>query len=156
MVVDVVDEGVERPHALLEAARDLVPFALQDEAGHDVERPFAVDVRTVVVDGERDAHGTDGEFGSRLAFADLVVGQFRQRLQQAARARPRLAGGGDEFVPEIVGAVGLPVDCHRVDQAGERTWERGHDHEVDVWPRRRSIASATPGFSWWQGPTRPH
>ena len=99
-------------HALLQAARDLVPLALQDEARHDVERPLAVDVRAVVVDGEGDAHGADGEFGSRLAFADLVVGKFGQRFQQSARTRPRLTRRGDEFVPQVVGAVGLPIDGH--------------------------------------------
>ena len=112
VVVDVVDEGVERPHALLEPARDLVPLRLQDQARHDVERPLAVDVGAVVVDGEGDAHGADGEFGRGLAFADLVVRESGERLEQTVSAGSRLAVDGDELVPEIVGAVGLPVDGH--------------------------------------------
>ena len=56
MVVDVVDEGVQGPHALLESPGDLVPLPLEDQSRDDVEGPLPVDVGAFVVDREGDAH----------------------------------------------------------------------------------------------------
>ena len=107
MVVDVIDEGVQRPDALFETARDFVPFPLQDESGDDVERPLAIDVGTVVIDRERDAHGADGEFRSGLAFRDLFVGERRQRPQQPAGPRTRFARPRYQLIPKVLGH-GMP------------------------------------------------
>ncbi len=54
-MIDVVNEQVQRPDALLEPALDPVPFGGGDQPRDRVERDDALDALLAAVDGERDA-----------------------------------------------------------------------------------------------------
>ena len=77
LVVDVVDESVQRVDALLEPVGDDVPLTLDDQPRNDVERPLAIDRAAAFtgVDGERDAHRPNRNFGCGLARGEFVIGQ---------------------------------------------------------------------------------
>ena len=98
VVVDVVDEVVERPQPLGEPALDDAPLVAVDQARDDVERPGPVDVLTVGVDGERDPHREDLEIGHPLAFAHLVEPDAVQQLDQVTRDRSRAPVVLQQFV----------------------------------------------------------
>ncbi len=55
LVIDILDEPVERGDALDDAALDHCPFFRGEDAGYDVERQDPVDLLAVGVNGERDA-----------------------------------------------------------------------------------------------------
>ena len=111
VVVQVVDEQVDRPEALLQPAPRRARHSRRgDHPRDDVERPGAVDATTVGVHGERDPHREDVELGQGLAFLQLAVLERGELVEQRPR---RLAGrpvGGQELVPGVV--VGAHV-CHR-------------------------------------------
>ena len=54
-MVDVGEEGVQRPDALLEPGFEARPFLGRQDARHDVERDQPLGARVLAVDGERDA-----------------------------------------------------------------------------------------------------
>ena len=85
VVVQVVDEEVERLEPLHEPALDLRPLLGLDHAGHDIEGPGPVDPLAVGVDGEGDPHRQDVEIGQ-------VTGVARARPARAARAARRAPG----------------------------------------------------------------
>ncbi len=115
LVVDVVDESVQRIDALREPARDDVPLALDDESRNDVERPLAIDRAAAFtgVDGERDAHRPNGDFGSGLARGEFVDPTTRPTcgtdLSAPWRARPRSVMSSSQ-IP--VAWYSRPVDRH--------------------------------------------
>ena len=100
VVVDVVDEVVQRSEPLGEAAFHHAPLVTVDQARDDVERPRPVDVRSVGVDRERDPHRQDLEVGHPLAFADLVEADAMQQLDEVPRDRSRTAVVLEQFVHE--------------------------------------------------------
>ena len=114
IVVNVIDKGVQRLHPLLQAAGDVVPLALSDQAGHHVERPGPVDAGGVfaAVNGEGDAHGANGQLGGGLALRKLLVRQSGKHPQQRPGAGTRPARRSDQFIPAGGCVVLLPVDGH--------------------------------------------
>ena len=98
VVVHVVDEHVERPQPLCETTLDTTPLVAGDEPRHDVERPGAVDVLTVRVHGERDAHREDLEVGQSLALAHLGETDALQQCDHFGRDRPGASIGLQQFV----------------------------------------------------------
>ena len=78
-VIDVVHEGVERAHALLDAGRQPAPFGRRDDARDDVEGDEPLGRLVVAVDGEGDA----GAAEQRLRLA-----RFRFEVVELLRAEP--------------------------------------------------------------------
>ena len=74
VVVDVLEEQVQRGQPLHQAALDLLPFGGGDDARHRVHRPDALDAFFLAVDGEADAVLQHGQVGHRLAAAELLGG----------------------------------------------------------------------------------
>ena len=76
-MVDVVNERVERAHALLQAALEPDPLFERQHAGHDVEGDQALGAFVLAVDGERDADAVEQGIGLgallRQALRGLVV-----------------------------------------------------------------------------------
>ena len=63
VVVNVVDEGVERADALLEAGLEPNPFFERQDAGHDVEGDQALGAFVLAVHGEGDADAMEEGVG---------------------------------------------------------------------------------------------
>ena len=72
LVVDVMDEQVERMEPLLQAGLDLGPLALADHPRHQVEGPDPLGALLVGVDVEGDPLAEEGGIGGALAAAELV------------------------------------------------------------------------------------
>ena len=62
-MVDVVQEGIERLDALLDALREPAPFRAGDDAGHDVERDQPFGGVFLAIDGEGDARLAEDALG---------------------------------------------------------------------------------------------
>ena len=63
VVVNVVQEKIERAHPLLESERELAPFLGAQNARHDVERNEPLGSAGFAVDVERDSDSLKGEIG---------------------------------------------------------------------------------------------
>ncbi len=72
LVVDVLEEQVERGEPLHQALLDVLPLVGRDDARHRVHRPDALDAFFLAVDGEADAVLEHRQVGHRLAAAELV------------------------------------------------------------------------------------
>ncbi len=85
VVIQVVDEVVERLQALNQAALDARPLGCLDRARNHVERPGAVDVLAFGVDREGDAHLDDGALRVGLPLGELARAERRQDSPRAAQ-----------------------------------------------------------------------
>src|SRR5205085_6145515 len=74
LVIDIVDEAVERVDALLEAALDVVPLGGADDARDQVEGEDALGALIVAVDVEGDAELQEEPFGGVLVAEKLAGG----------------------------------------------------------------------------------
>jgi len=73
LVIDVIDEHVQRPGSLLQSGLDASPLIECNHPRYDVERPGAVDrTALLVVDGECDAHAADRDVGGLLPRGELI------------------------------------------------------------------------------------
>ncbi len=112
VVVEIVDEVVQRLQPLDQAALDARPLRRLDRARDDVERPRAVDVLAFGVDREGDAHLDDRTLGIGLPLGERAHAQRRQIVGELGRRRPSRAGRGKQLVEEPAGLVLIPVDAH--------------------------------------------
>ena len=89
VVVDVVDEGIERAHALLESAFERIHSSRQD-ARHDVERDQALRAFLLAVDREGDADAVEQRIGLgallRQALGRLLPQPLRVAQVMGARS----------------------------------------------------------------------
>ena len=122
LVIDVVDEQVERADALLQAALDAAPFRGRDDPRHDIERKDPLGAGAVAVDVEGDAHVQERALGGLLPAEELAVGQRFDELAERARRRPRLAVGVEHLIEEAAGfVVGEP-------HGNRAVWALTHAH----------------------------
>ena len=79
-MVDVVQERVQRAHALLEPLRQAVPLAAAEHARDDVEGDQALGIAALRVDREGDADAPEQQLRLAPAQLELVVRRLRQPL----------------------------------------------------------------------------
>ena len=82
VVVEVVDEVVQRLQPLNQPALDARPLRRFDRARNHVERPCAVDVLAFRVDRERDAHLDDRALGVGLPLGERACAERRQVVRE--------------------------------------------------------------------------
>ena len=94
-VVDVVEEGVERLDALLDALRQPAPFGARKNARHDVEGDEPLGRLLLAIDGEGDARLAEDALGVAHLFGQpcrvlLFQPAFvsRIRMSQTGFLRP--------------------------------------------------------------------
>ena len=107
VVVDVVDEVVERVDALFEPALDPLPLLGAHDAGDQVERKNALRAGGVAVDVEGDAHLQQQTLGGTLAAQQLPVFERLNGLEQQAGFRPDLAAGVEHLVMKTISLIGV-------------------------------------------------
>ena len=100
VVVEIVDEVIQRLQPLNQAALDARPLRRLDRARNDVERPRAVDVLAFGVDRERDAHLDDRPLGVGLPLGERTPAERRQIVGELSGRRPGRAGRGEQLVVE--------------------------------------------------------
>ena len=76
LVIDVVQEQVQRVHALAQPAFEQLPFGRRDDARHDVERDQPLGAAVLAVDGEGDADAVEGALGLVALLRDARGGVF--------------------------------------------------------------------------------
>ena len=100
VVVNVVDEQVQRTDALLEAGVNAGPLLGGHDARKDVEGENFLHAGLLAIDVEGDAHLEQQALGGALAVEDFAGGKGGQRVEQPARTGTRAGGGGEHFVVE--------------------------------------------------------
>jgi hypothetical protein len=110
VVVDVVEEEVERGHALPQPALDVPPLLVRDDAGHEVEGEHALDPLILGVDRERDALVEERGVRSAPSLVEGLGGHLAEHLVEGAVVRPHLVLGGEHLVEEAVEMVGAVED----------------------------------------------
>ena len=104
VVVDVVDEQIQRFDALAQAGLDAGPLVVADDPRQYVERPDLLDPGLVAVDVEGNAHVAEVQLRGDLAVAELVERYAPKPLNEGAA---RVAGNfrGREHLIERFGVV---------------------------------------------------
>ena len=97
-MIEVVGEGIERPHALFDARRQLPPLVGREHPGNDVkgDQPFGRFI--AAVDGESDALPPEYPLGFLACPPDIGLGQGRQPFVDAGIRPPDRAVRPDHFV----------------------------------------------------------
>ena len=90
LVIQIVDEQIERGQPLLEPFLDRIPLEAAHHARDHIERPCAVDIAGFAIDREGDAHRHDGCLYRLATGQKLFCGQRVQIVKQRLRRRPRL------------------------------------------------------------------
>ena len=110
-VIDVVEEGVQRPHALLDAALEQPPFRRGNDPRHEVERDQPLQRILGIVDGEGDAEPAEEGFRLLLLALQLGPGLSAEPLGDLAIRRANLAVRAQHLVERRLG-LDVALDVH--------------------------------------------
>ena len=110
-MADAVNEVIQRPDPLLEAAFDQRPFVSRDDAGNDVERKDMFRTGLLTVHVERNAHSQQGAFSRLVTPGHLAIGEAFDPLDKGPSLRRRRTVRQKQLVVEPVGAI--PVESQR-------------------------------------------
>ena len=88
VVVDIVNEGVQGAHALLQAALEPDPLFQGYDARHDVEGDEAFGAFFLAVDGEGDSHPVKKRIGFGALLAQALGGLVLEPMVVAQVVRP--------------------------------------------------------------------
>ena len=130
-MIEVVQEQVERPDALLQAALDVLPLGRRDQARHQVEGHDLLDALGALVDGEGDATRLERQLGRALATGHLVGPQQRQSAGHHRVVGADVVRRVEHLVPEVAHVVRqrlrnrLVVQQRRVGHATACAWATG-------------------------------
>jgi hypothetical protein len=100
LVVDVMEEQVERANALLEPALDPFPLLGEDDPRDQIEGHDLFEAARILVHRERDPARLEAEIGRPLPPADLLRRECLQTPCQRRVVRPHHSGRGEHLVPE--------------------------------------------------------
>lgn len=114
VMVDVIEEHIEGAQPLLQARLNARPFASRNDPGNDVERPGAIDILTIRIHRERNAHFHDGAIRGCLSGLQAAIGEFLQVAHQRQRDQARSAFGSHQFVVMLMALLGRAVGTHRL------------------------------------------
>jgi hypothetical protein len=106
IVVNIINEQIQRRDALLQPALDRLPFAGFNHARHDVERPDLFGARLMAIHREGDAQVQERPFGIALAALQFPLGKRFNPPHQCLAPRPGRAFGGEHFVVKTIGRIG--------------------------------------------------
>ena len=111
VVVDVVDEQVQRADPLLEALLDPVPFGRRDDPRDEIEGKDPLGAGAVAVHVERDAHVQERALGRLLPAQQLAVRHRLDQLDQRPGGRLEARARLEHLVEEGAGLIVL--EFHR-------------------------------------------
>ena len=110
-MIDVVQEQVQRAHALFEAKLDRAPLVGSDDARHQVEGHDLFDALGRLVHRKSDPARLERQVGSALAALDLDAAERRQFADQRRIVLAHLPLGDEHLIPELAGLVGEGIGC---------------------------------------------
>ena len=130
LVIDVLQEQIERGDALGQAALDGVPFGAGDDARQEVVRKDPLGALFAAIDGEGDALVEERQVGRLLLAAHFVGRQLHQHIVDKLVVRPHRAGAGEHFVVSVAQVVRLK----RI-RANGPIRKSGSSHDLTCWLR---------------------
>jgi hypothetical protein len=107
LVVDVVEEALERRDPLREPALEERPLVRRDHARDQVEREDPLELVLCAVDGEADPGVAERGLDRPAALAELVGRELGELAREGGVVRPRRAAGVEHLVEERAGLVAL-------------------------------------------------
>ena len=117
LMVDVIDEQIQRADALRQPPFDPVPFVRTDDARNDVEGKDLLRTLRVAVDAEGDPHAKQHALGRQLAPSQFAGFQRVNLTNQQLGPRSWLAVFVDQFVKDpfrVVRAEDQPLGLFRL------------------------------------------
>src|SRR6266568_2701945 len=111
VMINVVNEQVQRVDALLETLLDPAPFGGRNNPRQNIEREDFFHSRLLPIHVEGDAHLQQRSFGCPLAIKDFVFRQGLQGVEQAARRCAWPCRRSEHFVEELADFV--IVEAHK-------------------------------------------
>ncbi len=108
-MVNIVDEQVERFHALLQARFEHPPFVARHDARDDVERENLLRAFLVAIDAEGDALLVQQLLRRFLASPEFLGRQRVDLLEKGGCKRSRLAALRHQLVIEPVGLIAVKI-----------------------------------------------
>lgn len=91
-MIDVVEEGVERPRALADAAIEHAPFGGGEDARQQVERDQPLRVAALAIDREGDADAAEDRLRFLQSRVEALDADFLDPAAHLGIARPHRAG----------------------------------------------------------------
>ena len=137
VVVDVVQEEVERAHPLDQAALEPVPLRAGNHARDQVEREDPLDPLLLAVDREADPLVHERELDRVPPLLELLEAEPAELLRERAVVRPRRPGRREHLVVERAGVVRL---AKRRCGHGLEHRRRRSEPRRSLTPRRRETA----------------
>jgi hypothetical protein len=101
LVINVVEEQVQRRDSLDQTAFDFLPFVGGNNAGQEIKRENPFRSLVVAVDRESDALDQESGGGEGAFPLEFLVIHFLEAVEQLGVMRPGHAGPGKHFVKEI-------------------------------------------------------
>ncbi len=121
LVISVVQIGVQRFHALLKAARELLPFAAIENARNDVEGDQALGGSGFAIDRKRDADAAEDELGFLATIVEDVFRDVVQPVRELLIGRPDRAVRRTHLVEKRRTTRGqILLRCSACDHASQR------------------------------------
>ena len=105
LAVNVLQEKIQRHHALGKPAVNLFPFGMGQDPRNQVERKQPFGILSIAVDCESDALNQERKIGEFPALLELRGRYSDKFLEELGILRPRLARRDEHLVVEIVGLV---------------------------------------------------
>ena len=102
LVVDVVDEKIQRRDALAQAALDHLPLAARDDARDDIEGEDLLLPGAVAVHGKGDAGVEERALGGLLAAAEVAFVQGVDQLRERVGLGPDAAVALEHLIEELL------------------------------------------------------
>jgi hypothetical protein len=109
VVIDVMQERIERLYALPQAAVEHLPFRRRNDPRHDVERDQPLGSAVLAIDGERDAHAMKCALRFFAFLRDATRGGPVQPAGESLVMRPHATAREPHFIIGCTGHEGFPI-----------------------------------------------
>src|SRR5438128_2331767 len=107
IVINIVNEDIERMNALPKTALDYSPFIRSDDSGNDVEWKDPLGARLIAINVESDANAEQRLLGRLLIEPEFSVIERGDSLKQQTRARSRHAIRFEHLVVKTTRSVSV-------------------------------------------------
>src|SRR5258708_39696608 len=105
LVIQILEEKIQRLNPLNESALHLLPFPTRDDAWDQVEGEDSLGPLIIAVNGEGDALIEKGIRGQRLLAFDLAISHFIEALEESPVVRSDDAGRAKHLIVEVPNVV---------------------------------------------------
>src|SRR4051795_9589984 len=98
VMIDVINEQVQRPDSLFEPLFDSRPFGGRNDPGQNIEWKNLLYTGLFTIDVKGDAHLQERSLSCLLTVKNLLARQAPEYIQQSPGGGSGRAGGGEHFI----------------------------------------------------------